>query len=449
MGLFAVNEWLIYYSSEIKQYSTEVALTLVALLVATGPAARTPGDPAATTGRRTLLLAVYGAIGVWFSFPLCFVLAAIGTFFVLKAALRNEWKKTLGFLAVSLVWAASFAVCYRVSDGILTKERFIWDWWDFAFLPLPPVARGSPSFMASPQPAQFAFLCADAPGSDPFGIPGVGPLRGGHWTLGRRCGGDLFIVIAPIPIAILASALHRYPFHGRLLLFLVRPFTCWSPRGPWRFRQRGRAATLALVFLLFQPAFDVMWHRVVLPREHGTFDSHGGCLPICSIILRVARSTEEGPSRETSTRKAARRNGNWSGTCAAPRGAAVKRRICDESRSACRRVYAPTRRFTVHRNRSSSRYGSRERRRHPAQSSIRVQADRGPDSLEVGLGSWQDRQSPVPGPAAPGWRSWLKADRAMPGAFSVAAPMRTLRCFISPGIAPSPRLSTIRNAPCT
>ena len=39
---------------------------------------------------------------------------------------------------MGLAWVASFAACYVVSHGILSKERFIWDWWDFAFLRLPP-----------------------------------------------------------------------------------------------------------------------------------------------------------------------------------------------------------------------------------------------------------------------------------------------------------------------
>ena len=39
---------------------------------------------------------------------------------------------------MGLLWAVSFAACYFVSHRILSKERFIWNWWDFAFLPIPP-----------------------------------------------------------------------------------------------------------------------------------------------------------------------------------------------------------------------------------------------------------------------------------------------------------------------
>ena len=52
VGLFALADWLIYYSSEIKQYSCDLALTLVALLLAAGPV------PAQPSKRRLLAIGV-------------------------------------------------------------------------------------------------------------------------------------------------------------------------------------------------------------------------------------------------------------------------------------------------------------------------------------------------------------------------------------------------------
>ena len=40
MGLFALSDWLIYYSAEIKQYSCDLLLTLAALLLAAGRSER-------------------------------------------------------------------------------------------------------------------------------------------------------------------------------------------------------------------------------------------------------------------------------------------------------------------------------------------------------------------------------------------------------------------------
>ncbi len=38
VGLFALDDWLIYYAAEIKQYSSDITLTLVALLLASAAA---------------------------------------------------------------------------------------------------------------------------------------------------------------------------------------------------------------------------------------------------------------------------------------------------------------------------------------------------------------------------------------------------------------------------
>ena len=72
-GAFRPRHWLLYYSAEIKQYSGDVALTLVALLLAAGPAAVSP--------RRVRLLAGFGVVGVWFSHPLALVLGRRGDVF--------------------------------------------------------------------------------------------------------------------------------------------------------------------------------------------------------------------------------------------------------------------------------------------------------------------------------------------------------------------------------
>ena len=53
VGLFAMTDWILYYSVEIKQYSSDVALTLTALLLAAGRSRRRK-DPSIATSRREL-----------------------------------------------------------------------------------------------------------------------------------------------------------------------------------------------------------------------------------------------------------------------------------------------------------------------------------------------------------------------------------------------------------
>ena len=62
----------------------------------------------------------------------------MGTYLAAKAVIRHDWKKMPGLAGIGLLWVASFAACYVISHRILSKEDFIWKWWDFAFLPIPP-----------------------------------------------------------------------------------------------------------------------------------------------------------------------------------------------------------------------------------------------------------------------------------------------------------------------
>ncbi len=78
--LFAVSGSLVYFSAEVKPYSFDVALTALLLLVAVRLAG---GARDSAAGRRLderrswLLLGLVGIAGVWFSYPLVFVLPAV------------------------------------------------------------------------------------------------------------------------------------------------------------------------------------------------------------------------------------------------------------------------------------------------------------------------------------------------------------------------------------
>src|SRR5262249_18793450 len=139
-----------------------LALTLTALLLAAGPAPGTgtatgtataggpgsdsappgtgPGSsaPAGATGGNLWTWAGFGAVRVGFSYPLALVRAGVGSYLIAVAAFRRRWARAAALVPIGLLWAASFTACFVVSHRILSKERFIWDWWDFAFLRLPP-----------------------------------------------------------------------------------------------------------------------------------------------------------------------------------------------------------------------------------------------------------------------------------------------------------------------
>jgi hypothetical protein len=310
VGLFALSDWLVYYSNEIKQYSTDVALTLIALLLTARlrtllPSRwKPPSEPADARAMRRELLAlpVFGTVAVWFSHPLAFVLGGAGSYLMASAAIRRDWRSAHRALLMTLIWAASFAVCFWVSHRILTKDQFIWIWWDFAFLPLPPRSAAqceqvfwqlinvfnSPSDVLTPLgvlPSAFVAL----------GLFLVGALALGTW----RPGG-LYLLLSPGGFALAASALRQYPFHGRLLLFLVpmvhllvaqgAASLAWAvallvrglgggfPGRGWKMSAVTAPSALLVIlsaFLLYQPTADIVWRYAITKHRYRPFDSHG------------------------------------------------------------------------------------------------------------------------------------------------------------------------------
>jgi hypothetical protein len=283
VGLFAMSDWLVYYTAELKQCSCDLSLTLVALLLAAG---RAPG--AASTGlhvsppmtaRRLVALGVFGAIGIWFSYPLAFVLAAVGSYLLAVAVIRRDARGVLGLVAVGLAWVASFGVCYVVSHGILSTDRFIWNWWDFAFLRLPPRS------MAELRREFWQLLNVFDSPSDvktPMGLVPTAMLAlalsvAGAWSMGRRWPGGLYLLTAPVIFVLAASVLHQYPFHGRLLIFLVPSVHMLVAEGAAVVSRPGgwRMVVVVGALLLIQPAIDALWHQFIQPLNHNEYDSHG------------------------------------------------------------------------------------------------------------------------------------------------------------------------------
>lgn len=274
MTLFALSDYLLYYSAEIKQYSLDVSLTLAALLLAASPGPATP--------RRLAVLALLGALAVWFSHPIALVLGGVGIHQIGSAALGKCWRDALAATAVSTCWAISFAGCLVVSNQLLDRDSFMWTWWSFAFIPFPPrsVTEAircvcqvinvfiNPAWIVTPLGSRASALLA------------TGLFASGMVALGKRWRGGLFLLVAPIGFAVLASVLHKYPFHGRLLLYLIPTIHLLIAEGTLAVGRR--AGTIVLVSLvatlLVGPVTDQTWKRSLMRRTHGP-DTHGDLYP--------------------------------------------------------------------------------------------------------------------------------------------------------------------------
>jgi len=250
VALFAILEPLIYYSAEVKQYSSDVAITLLLYLLADS-LLEVPFRI-----KRTVVFSVIAGIAMWFSHPAVFILAGLGTS-LLWVLLRHNDRRSLFLLSVpGVLWSGSFLVVYFVSLRSLSANPQLLAYWQDAFPPIPPSSVADIRWFVD----SFFGLFSNVGGLEPE-LTGIAAVAGvlGACTLFSQHRARFLLLLAPIAFTFLASAFHRYPFRERLVLFLVPSVILLMATGLATIRTKTRESLpllsiLMVGFLLFRPA---------------------------------------------------------------------------------------------------------------------------------------------------------------------------------------------------
>ena len=208
--LFAISPPLIYYSSEVKQYSSDalIALLLCYLTVV-----------AAESEWKLVYVALVGSVGsiaVWVSHPSLFVLTGTGTAACIILIARKEWHKLAGVSAALLLWLISFMVCYLILLRKLAHDPLLLGYWQSNFMPFPPRNVTDLKWF---EDSFFGFFATSA-GLRFSGLAALVFILG-CISLFKRNRVVTLLLLSPALPTLVASGLHKYPFGGRLTLFLV------------------------------------------------------------------------------------------------------------------------------------------------------------------------------------------------------------------------------------
>lgn len=263
MALAALSPLLVYYSSELKPYAVDLALTLLVLRLFVDLPAAVP------SGRRWWGLLVTGAVASWFSFPVVFVLAGVGLTGMAAAWRRGDGAGLRRLVAASAVWAASFGVQYFVALRALRGNEFLRTYWQEFFLPSGEGAGAMAAWGGRTAADTFSSVTGNT-----MAVLAAVPFAAGVASLWNRRRWTLVLLLSPAAVAGTAAALHLYPVGERLALYLlpclVLPVAegCRALRWPGR---GGAAAAVAILFLLLAvPTLQrvaVFTHRPILSQE--------------------------------------------------------------------------------------------------------------------------------------------------------------------------------------
>lgn len=256
LGLFAVSDQVVYYASEVKQYSSDVLFSLLLLLFFHQSLGR-------NARRKHLIgLGLLGALAMWMSHPALFTITGISAALILDSIAGRKAHRLADVGGLLVLWIANFAVLYFVSLRHLAANTALIDYWRTDFMPMPPWRK--PSWFSSALSAIFrnpVGLSATSISVVAFSA-GCLSLIFRRWQLGLA-------LTASLLAALLASGLRKYPFGGRLLLFVVPAVDLLIAEGAERFRLLIHRYSSAAAFGLWLALSAAMLYKPIGGAYHG------------------------------------------------------------------------------------------------------------------------------------------------------------------------------------
>jgi hypothetical protein len=261
VALFALAPYLLYYAAEVKQYSLDVLVALLVLAFAADAA-----DEARLTRGTALRLLAAGALGVWLSQPAVFMLGGTGLVLGLHAVRARDWRRARALAVIGALWLVSFAGSYLASRRGLADPEYMQAFWKSGLFRV--FSSRALDYLWLPISFTRVFREPLGPmGQDLSGlswpqiIAGMACFAAGAVWMWKARSVRLALLLAPLGLVLVASALRLYPFGGgwltagRVLMFLIPSFVFLMAQGADWLRVRfGTIACAVAVVLMLIPS---------------------------------------------------------------------------------------------------------------------------------------------------------------------------------------------------
>jgi len=212
LWLIAISWPLIYYSSEVKQYSFDVlaAVSLFYFYL-------TYSD-FYNRNKAFIVLGMMGIIWVWLSNITIIVLLSIMVFEGIQFLRLKDRNRLMYFSGIVVLWVISFSIYYILFIYKHPSAEAMENYWAAFFAPISSLHDFTNWFKVEIYSQFRYFLLFGSKAGVVILIFGLGIII----SLFKKK--SLLIFFLPIMITIVLSILHKYPFHDRLILFLLPAF---------------------------------------------------------------------------------------------------------------------------------------------------------------------------------------------------------------------------------
>lgn len=126
--LFCFSRQLVYYSSEAKQYSSDVLFTIILIILGLKL------QQSNTSKRTKVLIMLLSFISVFFSLTSVFTLAAITIFFLLRYLYQKESTNKTENIIFSLGWIISSLVYLISKEELYLKNTYLHQYWQNGYI---------------------------------------------------------------------------------------------------------------------------------------------------------------------------------------------------------------------------------------------------------------------------------------------------------------------------
>ncbi|MDO1447330.1 hypothetical protein Q0590_13765 [Rhodocytophaga aerolata] len=274
LSIFAFAFPLIYYSSELKQYSVETLCTIICYLLYNR-------YDRSSSLKDLVVYSLAGATIVWFSYSSIFILASIGITSTIHHLIKKNWPGVFISAIIYGSWAISFFVNYLaiIQPNSLT-DAYLVDTWKTAYMPIGIRSVSDIKWFVNSLTAVFdfplglnwSFLTGLLHPRLAFSFIGLIFMLIGLYGWFKTNREQLLITCLPILLTLMASSLEKYPFTERFLLFLAPNFILLLAAGVSttesyiiQHRYKKKWIYIAIVILLFPmcttAVTDVIHHQ--------------------------------------------------------------------------------------------------------------------------------------------------------------------------------------------
>jgi len=211
-SIYCITLSLINYSSEVKQYSIDVLLTILILYYCL--------TIQLNKNSSLVILSIIGSIAIWFSNTSIIILFVAGSYLIYFEGLQN---KNFKIVSIFVFWLISFFIYYFLFIFDHPSKEVVVAYWRYenGFLPLNILSKEFCYFFFGIFNSIYSYLLGF--GSFWF-IPFIISVISVIALFKERQFTLIYFCLAPILVHVLLSGLELYPFKDRLILY-VAPLT--------------------------------------------------------------------------------------------------------------------------------------------------------------------------------------------------------------------------------